>query len=154
LPALGSLDPHTWLIFCVALFCLVGNFVLYLVAKPLLKRLTSPQILVLIYAGATIVLLPVASPGEIGQLTTLHAAFYDDEHGTGAVHRAWAARRMARLLLSGGAHDSREPEPAAVDRLWSLDSRVPAPVELPGCGIPHLVGPVGPGDPDSTMRRQ
>lgn len=158
LPALGSLDRRTWVIFCVALFGLVGNFVLYLVAlrftsptvnqtvvqlspmllllgglivfnekfssrqwlgfgvlvvglvlffnrrlaelgdlsgglglgvallviaaiiwaiyglaqKSLLKHLTSPQILVLIYAGATIVLWPVASPAEIAQLTTLH----------------------------------------------------------------------------------
>jgi drug/metabolite transporter (DMT)-like permease len=32
LPALGSLDRRTWVIFCVALLGLVGNFVLYLVA--------------------------------------------------------------------------------------------------------------------------
>ena len=44
-----------------------------LAQKSLLKHLTSPQILVLIYTGATIVLLPVASPGEIRELTTLHA---------------------------------------------------------------------------------
>jgi drug/metabolite transporter (DMT)-like permease len=159
LPSLGSLDSRTWLIFGVALFGLVGNFVLYLVAlgfttptvnqtvvqlspmllllgglivfdekfsprqwlgfgvlvvglvlffnrrlvelrdfsggiglgvallviasiiwamyglaqKTLLRQLTSQQILVLIYAGATVLLLPTASPGEIRHLNALHA---------------------------------------------------------------------------------
>jgi drug/metabolite transporter (DMT)-like permease len=159
LPSLGTLDSHTWLIFGVALFGLVGNFVLYLVAlgfttptvnqtvvqlspmllllgglivfdekfsprqwlgfgvlvvglvlffnrrlvelrdfsggiglgvallviasiiwamyglaqKTLLRQLTSQQILVLIYAGATVLLLPTASPGEIRHLNALHA---------------------------------------------------------------------------------
>jgi drug/metabolite transporter (DMT)-like permease len=158
-PALRSVDWRTWVIFGVALFGLVGNFVLYLVAlrfttptvnqtviqlspmllllgglivfrerfsprqwlgfgvllgglvlffnrrlvelndlsgglglgvallviaaviwamyglaqKSLLKHLTSQQILMLIYAGATVLLLPTASPGEIGKLSTLHA---------------------------------------------------------------------------------
>lgn len=159
LPSLGSLDSRTWLIFGVALFGLVGNFVLYLVAlgfttptvnqtvvqlspmllllgglivfdekfsprqwlgfgvlvvglvlffnrrlvelrdfsggiglgvallviasiiwamyglaqKTLLRQLTSQQILVLIYAGATVLLLPTASPGEIRHLKAVHA---------------------------------------------------------------------------------
>ena len=44
-----------------------------LAQKSLLKHLTSAQILVLIYAGAAVVLLPVASPAEISRLSTLHA---------------------------------------------------------------------------------
>jgi drug/metabolite transporter (DMT)-like permease len=159
LPSLSSLDGRAWLIFSVALFGLVGNFVLYLAAlrfttptvnqtvvqlspmllllgglivfkerfssrqwlgfgvlivglvlffnrrlgeladlsgglglavtllvigaivwalyglaqKSLLKNLTSAQILLLIYAGATMLLFPVASPGEIRQLSAVHA---------------------------------------------------------------------------------
>ena len=40
LPAIGALEGRTWLIFCVALFGLVGNFVLYLVAL----RFTTPTV--------------------------------------------------------------------------------------------------------------
>jgi drug/metabolite transporter (DMT)-like permease len=77
-PTLQSIDWRTWVIFGVALFGLVGNFVLFwaiygLAQKSLLKHLTSQQILMLIYAGATVLLLPTASPGEIGRLSTLHA---------------------------------------------------------------------------------
>jgi drug/metabolite transporter (DMT)-like permease len=44
-----------------------------LAQKTLLRRLTSQQILMLIYTGATVLLLPTASPGDIWHLGALHA---------------------------------------------------------------------------------